>query len=288
MSLLHRSLEQLRSSRPRERGGSASAGGLRGATSQFALASPSRGRSIGLASALMLALGVVALLGVLLVRESRGLDAGALRAGVARLADKAERLVAGEEARAVVPDIAQTVAATVAPAPANAALHIEAPHDARAVSPAPQPSAPPAGRLATVDLAFAPSESLEAYFAAQAKRNQTLLDQERNVAKTFAAGDAAAAQKQLHGYLQRVGENSVAAARWKGYQALKEGRFADAENVYRTLLASRPDDSESAYNFLVALLKQNKKSDAATFHARYMREHSLDERVGGLGVLFEK
>jgi len=114
------------------------------------------------------------------------------------------------------------------------------------------------------------------------------MDQERSVAKTFAAGQAPEAQKQLQSYLQRVGENSSAGLRWKGYQALKEGRFAEAESIYRTLLAARPDDVDSTYNFLVSLLRQSKKPEAAQVYRSYMQAHPLDERVAALGVLFEK
>jgi len=277
MSVLHRSLEQLRRSRPRERALGVGFGPR--------AASPSgRARAIGLAGVCVLALLLTLLFGVALGRHvSR--DAVVLPANNAGNDGKGGN--AGNTGN--VGNIQD------APDPPDPAVASGASRSAKADAPSPSlpPRQAPARAIpaqqqpqAGVDLASQPSESLEAYFAAQAKRNQTLMDLERGVAKTWAAGDKQEAQKQLQGYLAQVGENSAAGARWKGYLALKEGRYADAEAIYRALVLERPDDGESAYNYLLALLRQGKQPEAAAFHARYVREHPLDERVRGLSAQF--
>jgi tetratricopeptide (TPR) repeat protein len=269
MSILHQSLERLRRGKPRER--VVSAAPLRLAGGGFGLCASSRGRSVSLASALLL--GLAALLLAALSRESRWLE------------QDAGREIQGPSERTAPTPAKPSPRPLASPEPPSPGLPTPEPprlglttQAAPAFSGADQP----------LDPADARSESLEAHFAAQARRNQALLDQERSVAKTYASGDKEAAHKELRGYLLRVGENSVAAARWKGYQALKDGRYAEAEAVYRGLLSKNADDADSAYNFLLALLRQNKKSEAASFHARYMRGHSLDERVGSLTPLFSK
>lgn len=283
MSILHQSLERLKRGTPRER--APVSGGLPGlrASGGYGLFAASRGRSVSLASALLFCLGLAALL--------FSLSLATLSRGVRWLEQGAGCEVERHEPAAMpTSSLVFSLAPPAAPPATPRSASLPAPRkldlgEQSTILPTPGASD---SNQTPQELTGAPSESLEAYFAAQARRNQALLEQERAMAKTYAAGDKEAAQKELREYLQRVGHNSVAATRWKAYQALKEGRYAEAEALCRELLSKNSDDSDSAYNFLLALLRQNKKGEAAAFHARYMRGHSLDERVGSLTPLLTK
>jgi tetratricopeptide (TPR) repeat protein len=134
--------------------------------------------------------------------------------------------------------------------------------------------APPPKELAS------PKLELERHFSAQALRNHELLTLQR--AAQFQGQPELVAQE----IKQRLGPQSMFTLRLSGYEALKEGDFARAEDFLRQALARNPRDKTTRMNLVLALLGQDKYLEAKQVYERLVQEYPMDEQVARLGQGF--
>ncbi len=129
----------------------------------------------------------------------------------------------------------------------------------------------------TAELA-SPNLELERHFSAQALRNNELLTLQRQASLEQKAPMEAAREVE-----QRLGPQSMYGLRLSGYEALKEGDFALAEDSFREALSRNPRDKSTRMNLVLALIGQDKLQEARQVYDRLAGEYPLDEQVAALG-----
>lgn len=136
--------------------------------------------------------------------------------------------------------------------------------------PAPAPREP-------VEL-VSPNLELERHFSAQALRNNELLSLEQSAALRNQPPAELAMEMQ-----HRLGAQSMYGLRLGGYEALKAGEFALAEDYFRQSLERNPRDKATRMNLVLALLGQEKRQEARHIHDRLAGDFPMDEQVAKLG-----
>jgi tetratricopeptide (TPR) repeat protein len=128
-------------------------------------------------------------------------------------------------------------------------------------------------------------DPLESHFSKLAKRNQDIMYLENSLAIAMRTGDTAGARDYLDSLMDTAGENSPAVLKWEGFLALKENRPAEAEDWFRRALGRAPNDVESKYNLIVALMLQNKQGEAQAGYREMAGQHPSDPRIQRLGAM---
>lgn len=123
-----------------------------------------------------------------------------------------------------------------------------------------------------------PTMELERHFSAQALRNNELLTLQRQ-----AALEQQAPIESARAVEQRLGPQSMYGLRLGGYEALKDGDFARAEEYFRQALARNPRDKSTRMNLVLALIGQDKRQEARQMYDRLAGDYPLDEQVAALG-----
>jgi predicted Zn-dependent protease len=101
-----------------------------------------------------------------------------------------------------------------------------------------------------------PTTDLERHFASLARKNQSIMELEKKLVQNWKRNrldDAAINMKALE---QAAGKKSVLVGKWKGLIALKQGKYAVAEDLFRSLLAEASDDLTVRLNLVQSILAQ--------------------------------
>lgn len=126
--------------------------------------------------------------------------------------------------------------------------------------------------------------ALQNHFANQAKKNQRLLQVSNNLKTAIAKPEG---QKYLKTLNKELGPKNIFNTKWQGYQALKNKDYPKAESLYKKVLQSHSGDRESRINLILALLGQNKKSEARTYFNGYVEEYPTDQNALRLRKAFD-
>ena len=135
-----------------------------------------------------------------------------------------------------------------------------------------------------------PTKALEDHFAKQARKNESVISLERKLVQASKTGDLSESREILTSMTGKLGtQESATKFKWDGYLALKEKRYADAENFYRRALSVKPGDFISQVNLVYSLIGQSKNQDAVIIYRRLIDRYPMDARVKKLGdVLGER
>lgn len=129
-----------------------------------------------------------------------------------------------------------------------------------------------------------PTKALETHFAQKARKNENVLALERKLVQASKTGDLSESKDLLSSMAVEIGKKESASKyKWEGYLALKEKRYADAENFYRRAVSIRPTDYASNLNLVYALLGQGKRDDAVSIYRQLIDRYPMNERVQELG-----
>lgn len=129
-----------------------------------------------------------------------------------------------------------------------------------------------------------PSKALETHFAQRAKKNEKVLALERTLIQSTNRGDLGQSKEILDNMSRELGrKESATKYKWEGYLALKEKRYADAENFFRRAVALRASDYVSNINLVYALLGQGKRDEALVIYRNLIARYPTNDRVLKLG-----
>jgi len=129
-----------------------------------------------------------------------------------------------------------------------------------------------------------PTKALETHFAQKARKNENVLALERKLVQASKTGDLTQSKELLSSMAVEIGKKESASKyKWEGYLALKEKRYADAENFFRRAVGIRPTDFVSNLNLVYALLGQGKRDDAVRIYRQLIERFPMNERVQDLG-----
>jgi|GEM_PF-2446289 len=135
----------------------------------------------------------------------------------------------------------------------------------------------------TVDLTK-PTKALETHFAKQARKNEAVLSLERKLLQSSSADDLSQSKNILGSMSVEIGKRETSIQhKWNGYLALKEKRYADAEDFYRKAIALKPTDYVSNINLVYALMGQDKMTEAVFTYRRLLDRWPMNEKVLKLG-----
>jgi len=151
-----------------------------------------------------------------------------------------------------------------APAPPTAPTQAPPPPPAQEIlpqAPPPPPPAPVRTKIGIEDLAR-PTLELEQVFSQRARHNQRVLELERDLAAAWGAQDTARVRQLLESLRRVAGAGSAVVRRWEGALALRAGNGAQAEAIFRGLVAEGRADATTRLYLAQALLAQNRIPEA--------------------------
>lgn len=129
-----------------------------------------------------------------------------------------------------------------------------------------------------------PTKALEDHFAKQARKNESVISLERKLIQASKSGDLSESRDILTSMTSKLGsQESSTKYKWDGYLALKEKRYADAENFYRRALSVKPGDMISQVNLVYSLMGQGKNQEAVLIYRKLIDRYPMDTRVLKLG-----
>ena len=127
-----------------------------------------------------------------------------------------------------------------------------------------------------------PTTDLERHFASLARKNQSILELEKNLVQNWKRNRLDAAIKNLKDLEEAAGKKSVLVRKWKGLIALKQGKYADAEDIFRTLLADASDDLAVRLNLVQSILAQGNTERAQQELFRVKKDFPGNAKVAAL------
>ncbi|MFA7064867.1 MAG: tetratricopeptide repeat protein [Bacilli bacterium] len=101
-----------------------------------------------------------------------------------------------------------------------------------------------------------PTTDLERHFASLARKNQSIMELEKKLVQNWKRNRLDDAAINLKALEQAAGKKSVLVGKWKGLMALKQGQYAVAEDLFRSLLAEASDDLTVRLNLVQSILAQ--------------------------------
>ncbi len=129
-----------------------------------------------------------------------------------------------------------------------------------------------------------PTQALETHFATQARKNESVLSLERKLLQSTGVGDISRSKDILSSMSVEIGKRETSIQhKWNGYLALKEKRYADAEDFYRKAIALKPTDYVSNINLVYALMGQDKMAEAVFTYRELLDRWPMNEKVLKLG-----
>lgn len=129
-----------------------------------------------------------------------------------------------------------------------------------------------------------PTKALETHFAKKARKNEDVIALERKLVQASKGGDLGRSKELLNNMTTQIGKKESASKyKWEGYLALKEKRYADAENFFRRAVSIRPSDYVSNINLVYSLLGQGKREEAVRIYRVLLERYPMNERVVKLG-----
>jgi len=141
----------------------------------------------------------------------------------------------------------------------------------------------PVQRPEPVDLTK-PSKALESHFAQRARVNENVLSLERRLSQSVEVGNVEQSRQLLATMSERLDSaQSATKVRWEGYLALKEKRYAEAEDKFRQALSIKPRDYVSSINLIYALIGQGEMQEARRLYRDLVDRHPMNEKVLALG-----
>ncbi len=111
-------------------------------------------------------------------------------------------------------------------------------------------------------------ESLDRHFAAQARRNERVLELEQRLRAALNDGDATRSEEALKSLLTLIGADSLGGLKWRGFYALTFGDWNAAARYYGEALARTPGDVQCRFNLALAQLRQGRNEEAALNYRR--------------------
>lgn len=129
-----------------------------------------------------------------------------------------------------------------------------------------------------------PSKALETHFAKKARENESILALERRLSQSVEGGKVEQSKELLGSMTKKLGnKESATKIRWEGYLALKERKYAEAEEKFRKALSIKPHDYVSSINLVYSLIGQAKMQEARKLYRDLVDRHPMDEKVLALG-----
>ena len=129
-----------------------------------------------------------------------------------------------------------------------------------------------------------PTKALETHFAKQARKNEAVLSLERRLLQSSSSDDLSQSKNLLGSMSVEIGKRETSIQhKWNGYLALKEKRYADAEDFYRKAISLKPTDYVSNINLVYALMGQDKMTEAVLTYRRLLDRWPMNEKVLKLG-----
>ncbi|MDY7001749.1 MAG: hypothetical protein SVS15_08210, partial [Thermodesulfobacteriota bacterium] len=129
-----------------------------------------------------------------------------------------------------------------------------------------------------------PTKALETHFAKQARKNETVLSLERKLLQSSSSDNLSQSKEILSSMSVQIGKRETSIQhKWNGYLALKEKRYADAEDFYRKAIALKPTDYVSNINLVYSLMGQDKMTEAIFTYRRLLDRWPMNEKVLKLG-----
>lgn len=129
-----------------------------------------------------------------------------------------------------------------------------------------------------------PSKALESHFAQQARLNENVLSLERKLTQAVEGGNVEQSRELLVSMSENLGKaQSATKIKWEGYLALKDKRYADAEEKFRQALAIKPKDYVSSINLIYSLMGQGEMQEARRLYRELVDRHPMNEKVLALG-----
>ncbi len=174
-----------------------------------------------------------------------------------------------------------TVNATPAPAPEQAPTITAMPRLSTPAKIAPTVQT----RIGIEDLAK-PTLELEQLFAQRAKRNQRIMDLDRQLTAAWTHDDMIRVSALLTDLRRTAGAEAALPRKWDGALALRQKHFARAEEIFSVLVKERRNDATARINLVQALLGQGKRDQARTEQDRLQRDFPDNAKVRELGQAF--
>lgn len=139
----------------------------------------------------------------------------------------------------------------------------------------------PKKKLGMEDL-VKPTTDLERHFASLARKNQSILELEKNLVQNWKRNRLDAAAKNLKDLEQAAGKKSILVRKWKGLIALKQGKYAAAEDMFRSLLADASDDLAVRLNLIQSIIAQGDTERAQQELLRVKKDFPGNAKVAAL------
>lgn len=127
-----------------------------------------------------------------------------------------------------------------------------------------------------------PTTDLERHFASLARKNQSILELEKTLVQNWKRNRFDEAANTLQALEQAAGKKSVLVRKWKGLMALKEGKYAAAENLFRSLLTDASDDLTVRLNLVQSILAQGNMDSAKQELLRVKKDFPGNTKVAAL------
>lgn len=144
---------------------------------------------------------------------------------------------------------------------------------------------PPKSRAASPEDMAKPTQALQAHFASQAVRNESVIGLERDLTQAMRLDDISRAQVLVGRLKERLGPNSLLVLKWQGVMFLKTDRPDQAEKCFLLVLAKTPQDVESRVNLIQAMWAQDHQDQAGRELKALANDAPLDPRVQRLQTL---
>jgi predicted Zn-dependent protease len=144
---------------------------------------------------------------------------------------------------------------------------------------------PPRPRAASAEEMAKPTQALQAHFASQAVRNESVITLERDLTQAMRLDDIQRAQMLILRLQERLGAHSLLVLKWQGVLFLKTDRPDQAEKSFLQVLAKAPQDVETRVNFIQSLVAQGKQDQAGRELKSLTNDAPLDPRVQRLQTL---
>ena len=133
-----------------------------------------------------------------------------------------------------------------------------------------------------------PTRALEKYFTVQAQKNQKISALNIEIMNAFRNNDEKGFQNGIARLKKLLGKNSFLVKKWLGVRALKQGKYRQAEQYFRTAILKNPSDLALRINLVYALLGSGDITTASKETEKLLREFPYSKKVQHLAQKIEQ
>ena len=133
-----------------------------------------------------------------------------------------------------------------------------------------------------------PTRALEKYFTVQAQKNQKISALNIEIMNAFRNNDEKGFQNGIARLKKLLGKNSFLVKKWLGVRALKQGKYRQAEQYFRTAILKNPSDLACRINLVYALLGSGDITTASKETEKLLREFPYSKKVQHLAQKIEQ